>query len=191
MVQVITTERKPSVGAAFGAGLGSGIARGVETGLNMKLNEMLQAKQEAKQNAAYMDYAMQLGKVQGNGDKDLEASYASLYYTAMKTGGPDALKHLENISPQQMEHFAESAKAHRNDQNRQYQQPIQQQAPPPSGPSLEEIAKGSKAAPEALRIFLLSTQSNVGHPGSMPNPKLTEDQIRLISAYLSSLRNAK
>jgi len=70
-------------------------------------------------------------------------------------------------------------------------QPSQHPAPSPPGPSFEEIAKGSKAAPEALHIFLLSTQSNVGHPGSMPNLKLTEDQIRLISAYLSSLRNTK
>ena len=70
-------------------------------------------------------------------------------------------------------------------------QPSQQPAPPPPGPSFEEIAKGSKASPETLRIFLLSTQSNVGHPGGMPNPKLTEAQIRLISAYLSSLRNTK
>ena len=70
-------------------------------------------------------------------------------------------------------------------------QPIQEQAAPPSGPSFEEIAKGTKATPEALRVFLLSTQSNVGHPGGMPNPKLTEDQIHLISAYLSSLRDVK
>jgi mono/diheme cytochrome c family protein len=70
-------------------------------------------------------------------------------------------------------------------------QPPQGQTPRPSAPSFEEIAKGTKAAPEPLRIFLLSTQSSVAHPGSMPNPKLTEDQIRVIAAYLSTLRNAK
>jgi mono/diheme cytochrome c family protein len=67
----------------------------------------------------------------------------------------------------------------------------QDHARAPSGASFEQIAKGSKAGPEALRILLLSTQSNVSHPGGMPNPKLTEDQIRLISAYISSLRDAK
>lgn len=69
--------------------------------------------------------------------------------------------------------------------------PSQQQASPPSGPPFEEIAKGSKAAPEALRVFLLSTRSNVSHPGAMPNPGLTEDEIPLISAYLASLRKVK
>ncbi len=58
-------------------------------------------------------------------------------------------------------------------------------------PSFVEIAKGNKAEPQSLRIFLLSTHSNVGHPGAMPSPALTEDQIRTISAYLSSLKGAK
>lgn len=70
-------------------------------------------------------------------------------------------------------------------------QPIQEQPSRPSGPSFEEIAKGAKAAPEALRGFLLSTHSSVSHPGAMPNLGLTEDQIRLISAYVSSFRKAK
>jgi mono/diheme cytochrome c family protein len=55
-------------------------------------------------------------------------------------------------------------------------------------PSFEEIAAGSKRTREALRAFLLSTNSNVSHPGGMPAPRLTEDQIDLIFAYLSSLR---
>jgi mono/diheme cytochrome c family protein len=66
-----------------------------------------------------------------------------------------------------------------------------ERAPRPAGASFEEIAKGSKATPEALRVFLLSTHSSVSHPGAMPSPALTEDQIRLISAYVSSLRSAK
>lgn len=57
-----------------------------------------------------------------------------------------------------------------------------------AGLSFEEIANGSKATPEDLRAFLLSTQSHVGHPGAMPHPSLTEDQIRLVSAYILSLR---
>ena len=66
-----------------------------------------------------------------------------------------------------------------------------EQAPQPSGPSFAEIAKGTKATAEALRVFLLSTHSSVSHPGAMPSPSLTEDQIHLISAYVSSLRNAR
>jgi cytochrome c1 len=69
--------------------------------------------------------------------------------------------------------------------------PIQEQASRPSGPPFEEIAKGSKATPEALRVFLFSTHSNVSHPGAMPNPGLTEEEVQLICAYLTSLRKAK
>jgi len=59
------------------------------------------------------------------------------------------------------------------------------------GPSFAEIAKGTHAAPDALRAFLNSTQSNVSHPSAMPNSRLTERQIDEISAYLGSLRRAK
>ena len=62
---------------------------------------------------------------------------------------------------------------------------------PKVGPPFAEIAKGSRAAPEALRDFLHSTHSDVGHPGAMPNPALTERQIDEIAAYLATLRAAK
>jgi len=119
MVQIITTQRKPSISAAFGAGLGSGIARGVETGLNVKLNEMLQAKQDAKKDAAYMDYAMQLANSQAGGDKELAAAYASLNYSALKAGGMEALKSVD-ISPIQMQDFVRQSREH---QASQFQQP--------------------------------------------------------------------
>jgi mono/diheme cytochrome c family protein len=67
----------------------------------------------------------------------------------------------------------------------------QERASSLSGPAFSEIAKGSKATHEKLRVFLLSTHSNVGHPGGMPSPTLTEEQIWRIAAYLSSLRDAK
>jgi mono/diheme cytochrome c family protein len=57
-----------------------------------------------------------------------------------------------------------------------------------AAPSFETIAAGSRTSHEALRAFLQSTSSNVRHPGSMPHPALTEAQIDLISAYISSLR---
>jgi len=62
---------------------------------------------------------------------------------------------------------------------------------PAVGPSFAEIAKGSKAEPEALRDFLNSTQSTVGHPSTMPRLDLTEHEIEQISAYLQTLRKAK
>jgi mono/diheme cytochrome c family protein len=58
-----------------------------------------------------------------------------------------------------------------------------------TGAPFPEIAKGSKATHENLRVFLLSTHSNIAHPGGMPRLELTETQIWQIAAYLSSLRN--
>jgi len=59
------------------------------------------------------------------------------------------------------------------------------------GPSFMDIAKGDHASPNALRNFLRSTHSDVSHPGAMPNPGLTDAQIRSIAAYLSTLRGSK
>ena len=60
-----------------------------------------------------------------------------------------------------------------------------------SGPSFADIARGDRASPDALRNFLRSTHANVSHPGAMPNPELSDEQIRSIAAYLSSLRGAQ
>ncbi len=60
-----------------------------------------------------------------------------------------------------------------------------------AAPSFAEIAKAGKAALESLGAFLRSTHNSVSHPGAMPSPELTEKQIRLISAYMATLRQAK
>ncbi len=60
----------------------------------------------------------------------------------------------------------------------------------PPGAPFSDIAKGSKGTHENLRTFLLSTQSNVRHPGAMPFLGLTDQQIWQIAAYLASLRDA-
>lgn len=60
-----------------------------------------------------------------------------------------------------------------------------------SGRSFEKIAKGNKAAPGALRDFLRTAHNSVSHPGNMPNPELTDQQIQLISDYIASLRTPK
>jgi len=59
------------------------------------------------------------------------------------------------------------------------------------GPSFADIARGDRASPDALRNFLRSTHSDVSHPGGMPTPELSDEQIRSIAAYLNSLRGAK
>jgi hypothetical protein len=61
-------------------------------------------------------------------------------------------------------------------------------ASPSAGAPLSEVAKGSEATQENLSDFLLSTHSNIAHPGGMPRLELTETEIRQIGAYLSDLR---
>jgi mono/diheme cytochrome c family protein len=65
------------------------------------------------------------------------------------------------------------------------------QPPVLSGPSFQEIAKSDKAAPDALWAFLKTAHNSVSHPGNMPSQDLTEQQIRLIYAYVTSLRAAR
>ena len=60
-----------------------------------------------------------------------------------------------------------------------------------AAPSFLDIAQGPKAAPEALRGFLRSTNSSVAHPAAMPHLELTDEQIEAIAAYLSSLRQPR
>jgi mono/diheme cytochrome c family protein len=67
-------------------------------------------------------------------------------------------------------------------------EPSGERASPLAGPTFADIARGQRAAPQTLRDFLRATHNDVGHPLNMPNPELTEEQIRLISAYLSRLR---
>ncbi|HTJ03607.1 MAG TPA: cytochrome c [Methylovirgula sp.] len=62
-----------------------------------------------------------------------------------------------------------------------------QAKPESTAPSFEEIAAGPKMTREALRAHLASTNASVRHPGGMPAQSLTENQIDLIFAYLSSL----
>jgi mono/diheme cytochrome c family protein len=69
----------------------------------------------------------------------------------------------------------------------------QQQAPilNSAAPSFEEIAQGTKADIVLLNGFLSGTQSNVSHPGGMPNPQLRGDEIQKVSEYILSLRRQK
>ena len=53
-----------------------------------------------------------------------------------------------------------------------------------------DIAKSEYGSQAPLENFLRSTHSNVSHPGGMPNISLSGEQIRTISAYIGSLREA-
>ena len=62
---------------------------------------------------------------------------------------------------------------------------------PLAGPSFMDIAKGDYRLAAPLEDVLRSTHSNVSHPGGMPRIDLSDEQIRTISAYISSLREAR
>jgi mono/diheme cytochrome c family protein len=56
-----------------------------------------------------------------------------------------------------------------------------------NAPSFQNMADGQRADSESLRAFLNATQANVSHAGAMPNPRLRNDEIDEISAYIDSL----
>jgi mono/diheme cytochrome c family protein len=62
---------------------------------------------------------------------------------------------------------------------------------PLPGPSFMDIAKSQYGSLAPLENLLRSTHSDVGHPGGMPNISLSREQIRTISAYIGSLREAR
>ena len=67
------------------------------------------------------------------------------------------------------------------------------QAPASQSPDLKarsflEIARGSKAAPDQLWTFLKTAHNSIAHPGNMPRQELTEQQIRMLYAYIATLR---
>ena len=61
----------------------------------------------------------------------------------------------------------------------------------PPGPSFKDIAKSDFSSPASLENFMRSTHSNVSHPGGMPNLNLTDEQTRMISAYIRSLKQQR
>ena len=61
----------------------------------------------------------------------------------------------------------------------------------PPAPSFEQIARGPKADDWTLRTFLASTHSSVSQPHAMPNPLLSDDQIRDVTTSILSLREQR
>ena len=56
------------------------------------------------------------------------------------------------------------------------------------GPSFQSVANRPTTTVEFLRRHLRTTQSNAVIPLAMPNPKLSDDEIVKIIAYITSLR---
>jgi mono/diheme cytochrome c family protein len=69
-----------------------------------------------------------------------------------------------------------------------------QEMPPilrPPAPSFRVIAGKQGISAESLRTFLSTTHSTIDTPGNMPNPSLSEDQIRVLVSYILSLRSSR
>jgi cytochrome c1 len=60
----------------------------------------------------------------------------------------------------------------------------------PPAPSFPSIANRRGTTEEGVRRFLRTTHSTVRNPNSMPNPALTDDQIRQAAAFLMSLKKS-
>ncbi len=69
-----------------------------------------------------------------------------------------------------------------------------QELPPilrPPAPSFRTIANRPGTSDESLRRFLTRTHAGLRDVGGMPNPQLTEDQVREAAAFIMSLRKPR
>jgi mono/diheme cytochrome c family protein len=69
-----------------------------------------------------------------------------------------------------------------------------QELPPilrPPAPSFRTIANRRGTSDESLRRFLAQTHAGLRDVGGMPNPQLTEDQVREAAAFIMSLRKPR
>ena len=68
--------------------------------------------------------------------------------------------------------------------------PDQEFAPTFSGPpDFHSIANRPDTTAKSLRKFLATTHTTLSNPKNMPNPQLTDDQIRDIARFIMSLRD--
>jgi mono/diheme cytochrome c family protein len=61
----------------------------------------------------------------------------------------------------------------------------------PPAPSFSSIANRRGTTEEGVHQFLATTHSTVRSLNNMPNPELTEDQIRQAAAFLMSLKKTR
>lgn len=59
----------------------------------------------------------------------------------------------------------------------------------PPAPAFAAIAQRKDVTPDWLQNFLSTTHRGLDNPKGMPNPYLTDYQIKQVIAYLMSLRN--
>jgi mono/diheme cytochrome c family protein len=57
----------------------------------------------------------------------------------------------------------------------------------PPAPSFESIARRTTTSADTIRTFLTATHRDMNNPDGMPNPELTDFQLRQVTAYLLSL----
>jgi mono/diheme cytochrome c family protein len=71
--------------------------------------------------------------------------------------------------------------------------PDQEMAPILQRPARDfhAIANKPGMTAESLRRFLSETHRSIGNPQGMPNPELTEDQVRQAAAFIMSLRDRR
>lgn len=68
--------------------------------------------------------------------------------------------------------------------------PDQEFAPTFTGPpDFHSIANRPDTTTKSLRKFLATTHTTLSNPKNMPNPQLTNDQIRDIARFIMSLRD--
>ena len=60
----------------------------------------------------------------------------------------------------------------------------------PPAPSLESIAKRNTTSIDSIRTFLIGAHRDMSNLNGMPNPALTDFQLRQVTAYILSLRNS-
>lgn len=69
-----------------------------------------------------------------------------------------------------------------------------QELPPilrPPAPSFRAIANRPTTTDDSLRRFLTHTHASLRDVSGMPNPQLTEDQVREAAAFIMSLRKSR
>lgn len=58
----------------------------------------------------------------------------------------------------------------------------------PPAPSFKSIAQRETTNADSLKTFLNTTHMGLENPNDMPNPRLTDFEVREVTAYLLSLR---
>jgi cytochrome c1 len=61
----------------------------------------------------------------------------------------------------------------------------------PPAPSFESIANRPSTNADSITTFLKTTHSGLDNPNGMSNPRLSDFEVRQVTAYLLSLRKSR